>query len=692
MAHDHAHHDHDHAHGHAHAHAHAPGDTHELAHAVGLHTHGKVHDDESERRIDAKIFAALAGGMLLIAAVIARFVFDTPEQSDMFAILASILLGVPIIYDAAKHLLPSSHGHEHGNHMEELIALAILASFASGQYLECGAVAFFMLIANFIEHRTAVGALHQIESLIRITPTKAKLLQEDGSEAEVEASQLQPGDVVVVRPGDSVPGDGRIRAGQSTLNEANITGESLPVEKSVGDEVFNGTINESGRLEVEITRAGEDSTLGQVQKLIIQAAASKPVVVRMLERYAAYYTPTVLMIAAVIFVFTRDLSASISLLLIACPCAIILAGPTATVASLSAAARLGVYIKNVTDLEVARRITAIILDKTGTLTEGKLAVTRIQPAQGVDPAEMLRLCAAAEADSKHPVARAVAAVADKAKLDLPKPTSFEEVAGRGVVATIDGQQVRVGRETWLNEQGVSFGDLSREGSEGLSLLFVARDQQVIGWVGLEDTIRTNAKASMDALDELGVQRRVMITGDRQSPAARVAAAIDMTDFEAEALPGDKLRLVETLKEKGHTVAVVGDGVNDAPALAAGDVSIAMGAAGSDVAIQSATVALMNSQLDRIPFLFRLSRRTVSVIRQNLIGVLIYILFMLGLLAVGYMTPLIAAIGHGVSSIIVVFNSARLIREGEHLETFEPQTQAPRQRPQLQRVQPAPGTA
>jgi Cd2+/Zn2+-exporting ATPase len=692
MAHDHAHHDHDHAHGHAHAHAHAPGDTHELAHAVGLHTHGKVHEDESERRIDAKIFAALAGGMLLIAAVIAKFVFDTPEQSDMFAILASILLGVPIIYDAAKHLLPSSHGHEHGNHMEELIALAILASFASGQYLECGAVAFFMLIANFIEHRTAVGALHQIESLIRITPTKAKLLQEDGSEAEVEASQLQPGDVVVVRPGDSVPGDGQIRAGQSTLNEANITGESLPVEKATGDEVFNGTINESGRLEVEITRAGEDSTLGQVQKLIIQAAASKPVVVRMLERYAAYYTPTVLMIAAVIFVFTRDLSASISLLLIACPCAIILAGPTATVASLSAAARLGVYIKNVTDLEVARRITAIILDKTGTLTEGKLAVTRIQPAEGVDPAELLRLCAAAEADSKHPVARAVAAVADKAKLDLPKPASFEEVAGRGVVATIDGQQVRVGRETWLNEQGVSFGGLSREGSEGLSLLFVARGDQVIGWVGLEDTIRANAKASMDALDELGVQRRVMITGDRQSPAARVAAAIDMTDFEAEALPGDKLRLVETLKEKGHTVAVVGDGVNDGPALAAGDVSIAMGAAGSDVAIQSATVALMNSQLDRIPFLFRLSRRTVSVIRQNLIGVLIYILIMLGLLAVGYMTPLIAAIGHGISSIIVVFNSARLIREGEHLETFEPQSQTPRHRPQLQRVQPAPATA
>ncbi len=684
MAHDHDHHHHDH---HYHGHTHAHGDAHDLAHAVGLHTHGKVYADESERRIDAKILAALAGGMLLIAAVIAKFVFDTHEQSDLFAILASILLGTPIIYDAAKHLLPSSHGHEHGNHMEELIALAIMASFADGHYLECGAVAFFMLIANFIEHRTAVGALHQIESLIRITPTKAKLLHEDGSEAEVEAAQLQPGDVVVVRPGDSVPGDGRIRTGQSTLNEANITGESLPVEKTTGDEVFNGTINESGRLEVEITRAGEDSTLGQVQKLIIQAAASKPVVVRMLERYAAYYTPTVLMIAAVIFVFTRDLSASISLLLIACPCAIILAGPTATVASLSAAARLGVYIKNVTDLEVARRITAIILDKTGTLTEGKLAVTRIQPNEGVDPAEMLRLCASAEADSKHPVARALAAVAAKAKLDLSKPSSFEEVAGRGVIATIDGQRVLVGRESWLAEQGVSFDGLSREGSEGLSLLFVAQGDRVSGWVGLEDTIRANAKACMDALDELGVQRRVMITGDRQSPAARVAAAIDMTDFEAEALPGDKLRLVETLKEKGHTVAVVGDGVNDGPALAAGDVSIAMGAAGSDVAIQSATVALMNSQLDRIPFLIRLSRRTVSVIRQNLIGVLIYILIMLGLLAVGYMTPLVAAIGHGVSSIIVVFNSARLIREGEHLESFEPQARTPQHRPQLQRVQP-----
>ncbi len=692
MAHNHDHHDHDHDHHghHHHGHAHAgaiPANKHELAEAMGLHTHGST-GDESEGRIDAKIVAALAGGMLLIAAVIAKFVFDTPEQSDLFAMAASVLLGGPIVFDAVRHLLPSSHGHDHANHMEELIALAIIASFASGQYLESGAVAFFMLIANFIEHRTAVGALHTIESLIRITPTKAKLLAEDGTEAEVEARDLKPGDVVVVRPGDSVPGDGTIRAGQSTLNEANITGESLPVEKTTGDEVFNGTINESGRLEIQITRAGEDSTLGQVQKLIIQAAASKPVVVRMLEQYAAYYTPTVLMIAAVIFVFTRDLSTSISLLLIACPCAIILAGPTATVASLSAAARLGVYIKNVTDLEVARRITAIILDKTGTLTEGKLAVTRIQPVEGQDPAELLRLCAAAEADSKHPVARAVHAVALKAKLSLPKPASFEEVAGRGVIATIGGQRVLVGRENWLAEQGVSLGHLNRDGSEGLSLLFVACDGRVIGWVGLEDTIRSNAKAAMDALDELGVQRRVMITGDRQSPAERVARAIDMTDFEAEALPGDKLRLVETLKEKGHTVMVVGDGVNDGPALAAGDVSVAMGAAGSDVAIHSASIALMNSQLDRIPFLIRLSRRTVTVIRQNLIGVLVYILVMLGMLALGINEPIIFAIGHGVSSIIVVFNSARLIREGEHMETFVPEPKADRPRAQLQRVQPA----
>ena len=654
---------------------------------------------ESDRRVDLKIIAVLFGCTVLITAVIAKFLFENDDYSQILAMVAALLLGGPIVYGAAKSLVTGRCSHDHGeskhahdcagpscshadhvhvphehddhahsdSHMEELVALAIIASFASGEYLECAAVAFFMLIASLIEHRTAVGALKTIESLIRITPTRAVKLTETGQEEHVQAASLQPGDRVLVLPGDNIPGDGKLLEGISTVDEANITGESLPVEKSPGDEVYGGTINETGRIVIQITRAGEDSTLGKVQSLILQAAQTRPAAVRELRKYAAFYTPVVVMLAAIIFFFTEDLSHSISLLLVACPCAMILAAPTAVVAALSAAARLGVYVKSVAELEVVRRVTAFVFDKTGTITTGQLAVTRLQPAEGVDGADLLRYAVSVEQNSRHPVARAVVAIAEKAKVTAAPTTDVEEVAGRGMKAGVDGRSVMIGRQSWLAEQGVDTSGVDMTQGEGLSLLFVAVDGRYVGWLGMADQPREQAAAAIAELGELGVKRRVMITGDRQSPAARVAAAVGITDYTAEALPGDKLTLVEDLKAAGHTVAVLGDGVNDGPALAAGHVSIAMGAAGSDVAVNSARIALMNNNLDRLPFLIDLSRRTVSVIRQNLAGTMIYILLMLGLLAAGVLTPMWAAIGHGISSIIVIFNSARLVRVGEELE-------------------------
>lgn len=651
-------------------------------HDHGDHDHGHHIGEQEERKIDLQILAVLVGGIVLLAAVICWIVFETSEQYAILAAIASVLLGGPIVYGAAKSMITGKCSHDHGpgehhhheaggSHMEELVAIAVLASFAQGAagkpdaFLECAAVAFFMLIASYIEHRTAAGALRSIEDLIRITPTRALKLTENGEE-EVPAAQLKSGDRVIIRPGDNIPADGIIRKGSSTINQANITGESVPVEKTLEDEVFSGTINETGVLEVEVTRAGADSTLGKVQDLILQAAASRPAVMRMLNKYAGYYTPAVLMIAGIVYFFSQNLDHAISLLLIACPCAIILAAPTAMVAGLSAASRLGVYVKNVSDLEVSRRISAIVLDKTGTLTVGQLSVTRLFPVEGVTGPELLAAAAAVEHNSKHPVAKAVVKMSQKARVQLAEATNFEEVAGRGVKGLVDGRQIFVGREAWIAEQGVDISSLDTTSAEGMSVLFVARDGQPMGWIGLEDQVRKGAAVSMDELEALGVKRRVMITGDRWSPARKVAAAIHVTDIEAEALPGDKLELVKDLRKAGHTVAVVGDGVNDGPALAAGDVSIAMGAAGSDVALNSASVALMNNELNRIPFLVTLSRRTVSVIRQNLIGTMIYIFIMLLFLAAGWMSPLVAAIGHGVSSIVVVFNSARLIREGENL--------------------------
>lgn len=620
---------------------------------------GCSHDHVSSSRIAATV----VGANLLITAAIAHYWLVWPVHADLTAMVAALLLGVPLVLDAVSGLRKGAA------HMDTLVVLAVGASFATGQYLEAGSIAFFMLISSFIEHHAAEGARKSIESLIRLTPRQACMLTADG-EVTIDARDLRPGNRVLVRPGDNIPGDGVVRQGSSTIDQSNITGESVPVERGVGEDVFGGTINHTGVLEVEITRAGKDTTLGQTQALILKATQNRPASVRLIEQYASWYTPTVLMLAGIVFLMSHDVDMAISLLLIGCPCAFILSAPTAMVAALSAAARLGVLIKNVADLEVAKNLTAVVFDKTGTLTLGELTVARLFPVEGVDPADLLLVCASAEQGSKHPVARAVQQTARRANLEMLPATGTEEVHGRGVRASLNGEPVLVGRESWLVEQGVEPGGIDLSSSAGMSLLFVARDGRMLGAVGLEDSVRPGARQALSKLADLGLQHLAMVTGDRRSPAERVARELKNIEVYAEALPAQKVEIVEDLKRRGHTVLVVGDGVNDGPALAAGHISVAMGAAGSDVAIHSASIALMNSNLNRIPFLVQLSRRTVSVVRQNLLGVLVYIAAMLALLAAGWVTPLVAAIAHGVSSMVVVLSSARLVRAGEDLQEGE----------------------
>jgi len=479
--------------------------------------------------------------------------------------------------------------------------------------------------------------------------------------------------VVRVKPGDNIPADGKVMSGESTVNQATITGESVPADKAEGDTVFAGTNNLTGVLDVEVATAGRDTTLGKVQSLIIQAESTKIPIMRIIDKYVHWYTPTILMIAAIIWYFTKNVNNAITALIFACPCAIILATPTAMVAALSCAARLGILIKNVSNLESAGKLTSIIFDKTGTLTTGQLAVTKLTPIAGVDPAEMLGFAAGAEQFSKHPAARALLEVAKKAKLALAKPDDFEEVSGRGVRATIKDQKILVGRETWLREQGIDMSALDSEPvkpPEGVSLLYISVDDKCLGWVGMEDRTREEAREAIDSLSELGVKRLIMVTGDRLAVARRVAAEMGCSEVKAECLPQEKLHLVRELQREGHQVAVVGDGVNDAPALAAGDLGVAMGAAGSDVAINSASIALMNNDLNRLSFLMRLSRITRRVVNQNLAFGVTFIVFGIVFSSKGWIdNPIIAVMLHLVSSLIIVFNSARLVRFGEELDTI-----------------------
>jgi len=623
------------------------------------HTHGK------QVRVSIALLGTLAGGMLLINSGIARVIYGRADfNTEFLAMLGAVLLGAPIVFHAVKSLIKKEA------HMDELVALAIVAAFATQNYVTAGVVAFFMLLSELVETRTALGARASIEELIKLTPTKAMAVDEQGNEREVKVSSLRPGDHIRVRPGDNVPADGEVIKGLSSVNEATITGESLPVDKVPGMQVFAGTNNLTGVLDINVTKAGRDTTLGKVQSLIMQAEQTKIPIMRIIDRYVKWYVPTILMIAAIVLFFTNDINRAITILVISCPCALILATPTAMVAAISASARLGILIKNVADLEIAGKMTALIFDKTGTVTTGRLYVTKLTPAKNVEPAELLSAAASAEQMSKHPAARALLDVAKEANLSLPQVDEFREAPGKGVTARVDSAQIIVGRDTFLKENKVEVANVPDPGlheEQGFSTLYVARDGTCIGWIGLQDKTRPEARRAVDELLSIGVKRMTMLTGDRHEVANRVAAELGCTDVKAQCLPTDKLDIVEQVKRDGHTVAVVGDGINDAPALAAGDLGIAMGAAGSDVAINSASIALMSNDLRRLPFLVRLSRRTRGIITQNLSFGIAFIILGVAAASAAWLSAIYAAVLHFVGTLIVVFNSARLVRFGEELE-------------------------
>ena len=640
------------------------------------HPHGEScscgHDHE---HAPVRLRQTLVGIVFVLNAFIVDWAFEQGHTvASVSALLGAITLGYPIIWTAIQDIRKGTLS------INELVAIAVLAAFASGDYKTAGVVAFFMLIGEIIEARTAEGARASIESLIKLTPTKARRITPQGEE-EVAAKDLAIGDVIRIRPGDNVAADGIILTGQGSFNQATITGESLPADKKPGDEVFAGTQNLTGVLEIKVSRAGVDTTLGRVRELILAAEKTKLPIMKIVDQYMGFYTPLVLVIAALVWAFTgkeHGLNNVISVIIFSCPCAFILATPTAMVAALSAAARLGILIKNVADIEAAAKINAFIFDKTGTLTTGELAVSRLAPLGGVTPAELLCVAASAEKYSNHPTAKALSQLAREAGVPLPEPKDFTETAGRGVKADIAGARVLVGRAQWLSDNGVT-GDFLKSvdlnETEGWSLIFVARDGQCIGWVGLQDQTRAEAREALAELKASGVRRIAMISGDRQPVATRVAHEIGCEEARGECLPQNKVEFVRAVKAKGYKVAVVGDGVNDAPALAASDLGIAMGAAGSEVAIHSATIALMNNDLRRLPFLVKLSRSTRTVINQNFMFGVAFIIGGMTLSALSYVPPALAAAMHTVGSLIVVFNSARLVRKGEELEHYHPEAPA-----------------
>ncbi len=611
-----------------------------------------------------RISLALFGGLLTVNSFILQWWM--PGQgyaAECSAIAGAAILAAPIIMTAITDLI------EGKVHMNELVALAILAAFAGGNFQTAGVVAFFLLLTIIIESRTASGAQRSIEELIKLTPTVAHKVTDNG-EVDENVSELSVGDVIRVRPGENFPVDAKIISGFSTVNQASITGESLPLDKTAGDDVFAGTMNLTGMVELTVTRIGEQTTLGKVKDMIMQAEQSRTPIVRIIDRYAGYYTPTVLMLAGIAWVLSGyDLNRVITILVIACPCAVVLATPTAVVAAVAAAARLGIFIKNVSHLELAAKIKGFVFDKTGTLTDGILSVVKLQPLNDFKPAELLRYAASAESHSNHPTALALQKLSAEAGLQLGEVTDFSETPGKGVIAKVDGVPCLVGRVAFLEANNVEVPPHEDNESDGMSVVYVAANGVVIGWLGLKDKLRAEAPEMLQELRDLGIRHCAMVTGDRDSVAQTIAGSLQIDEFRSECLPEDKVAYVEKLK-KSMPVAVVGDGVNDAPALAAGDLGIAMGAIGSDIAINSASVALMTNDLRRIPLLVVLSQKSRMVITQNLLLGLLIVIGGTVLSLLGMMTPVGAALLHTFSTILVIFNSARLVRTGEELTLAE----------------------
>lgn len=611
-----------------------------------------VHVHEEESQLVRRFFITLTGGILIFNAFISSLLFpESPLVSELTALAGALLLGLPMIIKSFKGFFTGRL------ELTELASIAVLACIALGDYRTAGVVAFILILGELLEHRTALGAQEAIESLLKLTPPVAHLVKK-GEEEDVLVKKLKSQDIIRIKPGENIPADAVIAQGETTVNEASITGESLPVDKRKGDHIFEGTNNITGAILAEIERVGEDTTLGKVKHLILQAEKTRIPIISLMEKYTYWYIPVILMIAGLILFFTREASRSISSIIIGVPCALLLATPTAIIAVLSVAARMGVMIKETRKIEKAAGIDAVIFDKTGTLTTGELKVTSINPVKEILPEKFIYYVATLEKHSLHPVAKAIRELASKTQIKLTEPEEFKETGGKGVKGKVDGKKLIVGRESYLKENKI---EIPHQEKESASILHAAIEGQYYGWIQVEDQMRLEAKETTIQLKKMGIKKLIMLTGDKKGVAERIAAESGFEEVVAECLPETKLEIVESLQKKGHRVVVIGDGINDAPALAAGDIGIAMGAMGSDVAINSASVALMSNDLRRVPFFISLSRLAHRIIYQNIALGGVFVLVGLTLASMGIVNPILAALYHEIGSLVVILNSARIVK-------------------------------
>lgn len=612
-----------------------------------------------EELLQSRDFAKLGMGAFLALAGFVVGKFIPPEQiivSEVLVLASVAINGLPVIFGAVRGVL------EKRVNVDELLALAIIACLLNGELLTAAVVSTIMVLGALVEEATAESARKSIQALIKISPKQAIVLI-DGETKTVAVEDVRVGDLLIVKPGEQVPVDGVVMEGISSLDESAITGEAMPLEKSIGDPVYAGTLNHNGLLRICAERVGENTTLGQVIRLVTEAEAHKPKTTAFIDRFAKYFTPLILGCALAAWLISGDFSRAVAVLIVGCPCALILAVPTATVAAIGRAARAGILVKGGQHIESVALADTILFDKTGTLTEGNPRVNEIVPVEGVAGDDLLRQAASVECNSTHPLARAVIQAALYAKITINAARDLFTEIGFGVRGSVDGNLIEVGSVYLYGGIGsvpVALRSRLHTIKElGSTPLMVYRDKKPLGFLSVSDQVRNGAGKTVESLKKLGIKEIGILSGDHEKSVELVGQQAGITRLWSGLKPDDKLRVIQEMQQCKAKVIFVGDGINDAPALAIADTGIAMGGKGTEVALETADIALMGDDIAKLPFLISLGRRMLFIIKLNIAFGLVFNLISVVAGASGLITPIVGAVVHNIGSVLVVLSSASI---------------------------------
>ncbi|WMT18624.1 heavy metal translocating P-type ATPase [Parageobacillus toebii] len=614
---------------------------------------------------------AMISALFLLAGYAAAYTIGERHIATILLFTASIIIG-------GYHLLKTGINNlvRLQFDMNTLMTIAVIGAACIGEWKEGAVVVFLFAVSEALERYSMDTARRSIQRLMDIAPKKAIVLR-DGKEYEVDVEDIVVGDTIIVKPGQKIAMDGIVLRGESSVNEAAITGESMPVAKTIGDEVYAGTLNAEGALEVRVTKQVKDTTIAKIIHLVEEAQAQRAPAQQFIDRFARYYTPAIMLIA--LFVATVPplwlggewltwIYRGLTVLVVGCPCALVISTPVAIVTAIGQAARQGVLIKGGAYLEEIGKLSAIAFDKTGTLTTGTPEVAGIYPFGGLDEKELLKIAAAIEKQSEHPLASAILRKAEELQIsfDSLQVSEFRAMTGKGAAACVNGTMYYIGKPSLFSDASIGEdvrAQITRAQKQGHTVMLLGDETKVLGMIAVSDQLRENAAFVLETLRNLGITQTIMLTGDHETTARAIASSLPLTDIRAELLPEEKLTAIQMLQQQSGRIAMVGDGVNDAPALAAANIGIAMGDIGTDVALETADVVLMGDDLGKLPYAIRLGRKTMRIIQQNIAIAFLLKVLALVLIIPGWLTLWMAIFADMGATLLVLLNSMRLLRLG-----------------------------